>query len=155
MSKKYTLYIFLLLSYAVSYTRTTTPPAPVSIDIMPKICHTPLQETEIKLPNPFVKWHCTRYVASRKHITRRGNWGEWLRNAKQKWIETGWLPRIWAIVVMNSYSLYKWYWHVAIVKDFNIDGYITIEEMNFKWLWVVSTRKIKVDSPTITWYIYF
>jgi surface antigen len=75
---------------------------------------------------------CTWYVWSQRSVGQWNNASEWLRQARQDGWTTGTTPRVGAIAWEPN--------HVSLVISVNSDGTITVSEMNYKGLGVVSTR---------------
>ncbi len=101
----------------------------------------------------FARWNCTWFVAQYKNVDWSWNAKDWLRNAAAKWHSTWNSAWVWAIVVFN----WKWYnpryWHVWIVIDVKADS-IIVKDMNYRWLYEVTVRKVPINDRTIQWYIY-
>jgi len=98
-------------------------------------------------------WNCTWFVAKYRNVTWRWNAKDWLRNAQAQWVPTGSIPRIGAIQVINWPWYNRRYWHVAIVVDIQWDNVI-VKDMNYRWINVVTIRKVHRNDKTILWYIY-
>jgi len=95
--------------------------------------------------NGWGRGHCTSYVAEiygLKHGSGQGEWRgnakEWLSQAEKNGYQVKESPEIGAIYVSNESQ----YGHVAVVKAVNNDGTITITEMNYKGVGVVSERTV-------------
>ena len=101
----------------------------------------------------FAWWNCTWYVAQYKNVSWRWNANQWLRNAKAQWVPTWKTPAPWSIVQLTWQWYNRYYGHVGIVMDIEDDD-IIIKDMNYRWLWEVTIRRIPKDSKTIDWYIY-
>lgn len=115
--------------------------------------------------NWFVRWHCTRYVAVKKfpymNKTKQSriwwwNAKDWYNNAKKAWYSVWKTARKWSIVVLRYWgSRYYYAWHVWIVADIDWNWKrILIDDMNAVWRFVVSKRRIPMDSKVV-WYIYY
>jgi surface antigen len=101
----------------------------------------------------FVAGNCTAYVAQNKTVTWRGNAKMWIRNARAQWVPTGSKPIPGAIVQFSGRGYSRAYGHVGIVADVK-DGYIIVRDMNYRWLYEITVRKVSVDDPAIDGYIY-
>jgi len=101
----------------------------------------------------FVPGNCTAYVAQNKNVTWRGNANAWIRNARAQWVPTGSKPIPGAIVQFSGRGYSRAYGHVGIVADVQGD-YIIVRDMNYRWLYEVTVRKVKKDDPAIDGYIY-
>ncbi len=94
--------------------------------------------------NSFVKGNCTWYVAKKIKITFKGNANQWLRNAPSAGYQTGKLPMAGSAVVT---SLGGKYGHVAYVESVNSEeGTISISEMNYSGLGVITNRTLAIDE---------
>ena len=114
--------------------------------------------------NGFYKWQCTRFVAIKKfpyisaHKQKKlwnGNAKYWYKNARIAGYPVGHTPKVWAIVVIK-YGGRRYYYagHVWIVKKIDWKNKrLLIEEMNALGKYIVSLRRIPMDSQII-WYIY-
>lgn len=104
----------------------------------------------------FARGNCTYYAAyvwwkAGHSVTWRGNGGRWLDNAAAAWYATGKKPTVWSIAVFR-----KWWGglgHVAIVSAVDGDN-IRLEEMNYKWRGIHSTRWISVSDSGVWGFIY-
>jgi len=114
--------------------------------------------------NGFYRWHCTRYVAIKKfpYMTKNKqkklwNWNAkyWYQNAKAAGYSVWKTPKIGAIVVIKvGGRRYYYAWHVAIVKKIDWKNKrLLIEEMNAIWKYVVTLRRVPMNSKIIG-YIY-
>lgn len=101
----------------------------------------------------FAPWNCTWFVAQYKNVTWSWNAKNWLANARNKWVATWTEPSLWAIVVFNWRGYNPYYWHVWIVTWISWENLI-IKDMNYRWLYEVTTRKVPINDRTIMWYIY-
>jgi surface antigen len=104
-------------------------------------------------PYSWVGWNCTWFVASYKNVDWRWNANRWIANAKAKWHKVSMTPKIWSIVQFTGRWYNRRYWHVAIVVDVT-STHIIVKDMNYRKLYEVTTRKIKLWDRTIDWYIY-
>ena len=114
--------------------------------------------------NGFYRWQCTRFVAIRKfpyinaHKQKKlwnGNAKYWYQNAKAVGYPVGHTPKIGSIVVIK-YGGRRYYYagHVGIVKKIDWKHKrLLIEEMNALWKYIVTLRRIPMDSRIIG-YIY-
>jgi surface antigen len=75
---------------------------------------------------------CTYWVASNRSVGQWNNASQWLYQARRDGWTTGTTPRVGAIAWEPN--------HVSLVTSVNGDGTITVSEMNYKGLGVVSTR---------------
>jgi surface antigen len=92
-----------------------------------------------------------------------GNANRWLWNAKANWFKTSSTPSIWAIMVFRQWGArYYSAGHVAIVEDVDRDNNkVKVSDMNYAWLWVVTTRWIAMNDKmtatlwwqTLLWFI--
>lgn len=101
----------------------------------------------------FVKWNCTWFVAQYKNVDWSWNAKDWLKNAASKWHKTWSSPWIWAIVVFNGRWYNPRYGHVWIVIDIVKDN-IIVKDMNYRWLYEITVRKVPINDRAIMWYIY-
>jgi surface antigen/LysM repeat protein len=107
----------------------------------------------------FAWWHCTYYAAYRwwkdwNSVTWRWNANQWLKNAAASWVPTWQSPKIGSIVVFAWWpNGWAWYGHVAYVTAVD-SGRILIEEMNYSWRWVHTTRWVATEWAWILGYIY-
>lgn len=94
--------------------------------------------------NSFVKGNCTWYVAKKMKITFKGNANQWLRNAPAAGYQTGKVPMAGSAVVT---SLSGKYGHVAYVESVDAEsGTISISEMNYSGLGVITNRTLSIDE---------
>ena len=100
--------------------------------------------------NNFPYGYCTYYVATKKHVTWRGNAGAWLYNARAAGRKTGKKPKVGAIVVTTEDARYG---HVAVVEAVGKDT-ITVSEMNYKGWGIVDRRTLSQNARVIKGYIY-
>lgn len=104
-------------------------------------------------PYSWVAWNCTWYVASYADVNWRWNANQWLRNAKAQWHTISQTPKVWSIVQFTGRWYNTRYWHVWIVMDVT-STHIIVSDMNYRKLYEVTYRKIKIGDRTIDWYIY-
>jgi len=104
-------------------------------------------------PYSWVPWNCTWYVASYTAVDWRWNANRWIKNAKAKWHTISQTPKIWSIVQFTGRWYNRRYGHVGIVMDIK-DWYIIVSDMNYRRLYEVTYRKVKIWDRTIDWYIY-
>lgn len=94
--------------------------------------------------NSFVKGNCTWYVAKKIKITFKGNANQWLKNAPAAGYQTGKIPMAGSAVVT---SLSGKYGHVAYVEAVDAEkGTISISEMNYSGLGVITNRTLNIDD---------
>lgn len=94
--------------------------------------------------NSFVKGNCTWYVAKKMKITFKGNANQWLKNAPGAGYQTGKIPMAGSAVVT---SLSGKYGHVAYVESVDAEnGTISISEMNYSGLGVITNRTLQIDE---------
>lgn len=94
--------------------------------------------------NSFVKGNCTWYVAKKMKITFKGNANQWLKNAPAAGYQTGKIPMTGSAVVT---SLSGKYGHVAFVEAVDAEnGTISISEMNYSGLGVITNRTLAIDD---------
>ncbi len=97
--------------------------------------------------------NCTWYVASHKNVNWRGNANRWMANAKKKWHQIGYNPKLGAIVQFAGRGYNPYYGHVGIVIDIT-KSHIIVSDMNYRRLGEVTTRKVPINDRTIQGYIY-
>lgn len=95
--------------------------------------------------NLYSRGYCTWYAKNRRPDlpNNLGNANTWAVRARAQGIATGSTPRVGAIGQRGM--------HVVYVESVNGNGTVTISEMNFKGLYVKSTRTVAASSFT---YIY-
>lgn len=93
---------------------------------------------------------CTYFVAQKRYVPWGGDAKRWLNNAQAFGYKTGKTPVIGSIVVTTENARYG---HVAYVEAFD-DDTITISEMNYKGLGIISQRVLPIKSRVIRGYIY-
>ena len=101
----------------------------------------------------FVAGNCTAYVAQNKTVTWRGNANMWIKNARAQWVPTGSTPVPGAIVQFSGRGYSRAYGHVGIVADVQGDT-IIVKDMNYRGLYEITIRKVKINDPAIDGYIY-
>lgn len=86
--------------------------------------------------NPSSGWYpygqCTYYVWSKRSVGQWNNASEWLWQAQRDGYATGSTPRVGAIAWESG--------HVSYVESVNDDGTITVSEMNYRGIGVISIR---------------
>ncbi len=108
----------------------------------------------------FTPWYCTVYVANRRPdlFPGRGRnllaWDAkyWFQQAKDQWLSTGKIPKVWSIAVFAPWRGALSLGHVAYVEYIGDDGLIVVSDMNFVWKFIVTERVVSADLPI--WYIY-
>ncbi len=95
--------------------------------------------------NTYYWGQCTWYVKNRRADLPNmlGNGGSWVGNAAAQGYATGSAPRAGAVAEVPG--------HVMYVESVNKNGTITVSEMNYQGVGVVSTRTISASSAR---YIY-
>lgn len=95
--------------------------------------------------NTYAPGYCTWYAKSRRPDlpNRMGNAISWVSSAAANGYATGGVPKAGAIGQQGN--------HVVYVESVNSDGSVTVSEMNYKGLYVVSTRTVPAGSFS---YIY-
>jgi surface antigen/LysM repeat protein len=101
----------------------------------------------------FVWGNCTAYVAQNKTVTWRGNANAWIKNARAAGEKTGKIPVVGAIVQFSGAGYNPYYGHVGIVAGIE-GGDIIVKDMNYRWLYEITIRRVSQDDPTIDGYIY-
>lgn len=111
--------------------RTTTPSAP--------------QPRMSSAGNTYAAGYCTWYAKNRRPDlpNRLGNANTWVARAAAQGIPTGSAPRTGAIGQQGM--------HVVYVESVNGDGTVTVSEMNYKGLGVISSRTVPASNFS---YIY-
>lgn len=97
--------------------------------------------------NLYAAGNCTWYAKSRRPDlpNNLGNANTWVARAASQGIPTGSQPRVGAIGEQKGIM------HVVYVEAVHDDGTVTVSEMNWKGLYIVSTRRVAASSFT---YIY-
>ncbi|MBP9738468.1 LysM peptidoglycan-binding domain-containing protein [Candidatus Saccharibacteria bacterium] len=95
--------------------------------------------------NTYSPGYCTWYAKNRRPDlpNRLGNAGAWVSSAAAQGFATGSAPRAGAIGQQGN--------HVVYVEGVNGDGTVTVSEMNYSGLYVVSSRTVPAGTFT---YIY-
>lgn len=95
--------------------------------------------------NTYAPGYCTWYAKSRRPDlpNRMGNAISWVSSAATAGFATGSTPRVGAIGQQGN--------HVVYVESVNGDGTVTVSEMNYKGLYIVSSRTVSAGAFT---YIY-
>ena len=147
-----------------SNTKKSSTPTPVSTSRWSKVVKSYYRNPGIY--NGFAPGHCTRFVAIKKfpYINDKKqkklwHWNakNWYENASAAGYPVGQTPKIGAIVVLRygAPNYYYSYGHVGIVRDIDRKHKkLLIEEMNAKWRFIVTRRRIPMDSKIIG-YIYY
>lgn len=91
-------------------------------------------------------------MATKKHVTWRGNANQWLANARAKGVPTGSAPRVGAIVTFLGGEYNARYGHVGIVEEIR-GNKILVSDMNYRGLNVITLREVPLDGR-ISGYIY-
>lgn len=103
----------------------------------------------------FVPWHCTYFVAKYWPVKWRGHARYWYKNASAAGFKTGQTAKPGAIVVWYGPGYNLTYGHVGIVMSVDKKaGTMVIKDMNYAWLWKVTTRVEKLKNKYIIGYIY-
>lgn len=101
--------------------------------------------------NRFAPGYCTWYVFNLiPYIPWLGNAWEWFGQAQAFGWPTGQSPRVGAIMVTWESG----FGHVAYVESVSGDGSWGVSEMNFRGLYVVSTRTIRPGGVPLIGFIY-
>lgn len=95
--------------------------------------------------NGYVAGYCTWYVKNRRPDlpNNLGNAATWVARAAAQGLPTGSTPQVGAVGQRGN--------HVVYVESVNSDGTVTISEMNYKGLYVQTTRTLPASSFS---YIY-
>lgn len=95
--------------------------------------------------NTYAPGYCTWYAKSRRPDlpNRMGNAISWTSSAAANGYSTGSVPRAGAIGQQGN--------HVVYVEGVNSDGSVTVSEMNYRGLYVISSRTVPAETFT---YIY-
>lgn len=90
--------------------------------------------------NRYVAGYCTWYVKNRRPDLPNdlGNAITWVSRAAAQGIPTGSTPRVGAVGQQGN--------HVVYVESVNSDGTVTVSEMNWRGLYVQSTRTVPASS---------
>lgn len=106
-----------------------------------------------KPQHTFYWGNCTWFVAQYKNVNWWGNAKDWLKNAANKWHDTGSTPTLGSIVVFFWKGYNPRYGHVWIVTEVS-DSHIIVKDMNYRKLNEVTVRKVPKNDGAIKWYIY-
>ena len=111
----------------------------------PQAVSTPPRVVASSAGNTYAPGYCTWYAKSRRPDlpNRMGNAISWVSSAAANGYATGGVPKAGAIGQQGN--------HVVYVESVNSDGSVTVSEMNYKGLYVVSTRTVPAGSFS---YIY-
>ena len=95
--------------------------------------------------NGYVEGYCTWYVKNRRPDmpNNLGNASTWVTRASSQGMSTGSEAQVGAVGQRGN--------HVVYVESINTDGTITISDMNYKGLYVITTRNV---NPGEFKYIY-
>jgi surface antigen/LysM repeat protein len=93
---------------------------------------------------------CTYYVATQTHVPWGGNANRWMANAPAYGAKIGYTAKVGSIIVTNENRRYG---HVAWVVGVG-NGTVTLREMNYAGLGVVTTRTLSTGDSRIKGYIY-
>lgn len=95
--------------------------------------------------NTYAPGYCTWYVKNRRPDlpNRLGNAISWVGSAAAQGFATGSTPQVGAVGQQGN--------HVVYIESVNGDGTVTVSEMNYKGLYVVSSRTVAASAFT---YIY-
>lgn len=117
--------------------------------------NTPQQSTTQRAPqgstsgNLYAPGYCTWYVKNKRPDlpNNLGNANTWVSRASSQGYATGSTPRVGAVAYQPASSL----GHVAYVEAVHNDGTVTVSEMNWRGLYVVTERRVAASTFT---YIY-
>lgn len=114
----------------------------VTANVKPK---TPTYSPGSSAGNGYVRGYCTWYAKNRRPDlpNNLGNAISWVSNAAAQGIATGGTPRAGAIGQSGN--------HVVYIESVNGDGTVTVSEMNWEGLGVISSRTASAGSFS---YIY-
>lgn len=115
----------------------------------------PQQNTTQRAPqgstsgNLYAPGYCTWYVKNKRPDlpNNLGNANTWVSRASSQGYGTGSTPRVGAVAYQPASSL----GHVAYVEAVHNDGTVTVSEMNWRGLYVVTERRVAASTFT---YIY-
>ena len=90
--------------------------------------------------NTYAPGYCTWYAKNRRPDlpNRMGNAISWVSSAASQGFATGSAPRVGAIGQQGN--------HVVYVESVNGDGTVTVSEMNYQGLYVISSRTVPVGN---------
>lgn len=114
---------------------------PVSTDDTANVVPSPMEVTlGSSAGNTYTPGYCTWYAKSRRMDlpNNLGNAFTWVSRAAAQGIPTGSTPRVGAIGQSGN--------HVVYVERVNGDGTVTVSEMNWEGLYVISTRTAAASS---------
>lgn len=96
--------------------------------------------------NTYARGYCTWYAKSRRPNmpNNLGNANTWAQRARAQGMSVSSTPRVGAIATTTGGSL----GHVAYVERVNNNGTVTVSEMNWKGLYVTSTRTTSANDFT-------
>lgn len=117
--------------------------------------NTPQQSSTQRAPqgstsgNLYAPGYCTWYVKNKRPDlpNNLGNANTWVSRASSQGYGTGSTPRVGAVAYQPASSL----GHVAYVEAVHNDGTVTVSEMNWRGLYVVTERRVAASTFT---YIY-
>jgi len=116
--------------------RAPSPPTPSNTPSSERTTSTPSRTypKASSAGNTYAQGYCTWYAKSRRPDlpNRMGNASAWTGSAAARGFATGKSPRAGAIAQQGN--------HVAYVESVNSDGTVTLSEMNWRGLYVVSSR---------------
>jgi surface antigen len=94
--------------------------------------------------NNYTAGYCTWYVKNRRPDlpNNLGNANTWYSRATAQGMATGSAPRVGAVGVSTAGSL----GHVVYVESVNPNGSVNVSEMNFRGLYVTSTRTVAASN---------
>ncbi len=89
--------------------------------------------------NPYAAGNCTWYAKSRRPDipSNLGNANTWVSRSRAQGIPTGTIPKVGAIGQRHM--------HVVYIESVNADGTVTLSEMNYSGLGVVSKRTVPAN----------
>ena len=90
--------------------------------------------------NTYTPGYCTWYAKNKRPDlpNRMGNASSWVSSAAAQGFTTGSIPQVGAIGQQGN--------HVVYVESVNSDGTVTVSEMNWSGLFVVSTRTVPAGN---------
>ncbi|CAN5617009.1 hypothetical protein BH23PAT2_BH23PAT2_09210 [soil metagenome] len=96
--------------------------------------------------NTYARGYCTWYAKNRRPDlpNNLGNANTWAQRARAQGMSVSSTPRVGAIATATGGSL----GHVAYVERVNNNGTVTVSEMNWKGLYVISTRATSASDFT-------
>jgi surface antigen len=119
-------------------------PAPARSNAQPATAYRPAAAPS-SAGNTYTAGYCTWYAKSRRPDlpNNLGNASTWVIRAQAQGLATGTVPRAGAIGQQGM--------HVVYIESVNADGSVNISEMNYRGLYIISTRTAPGSSFT---YIY-